>query len=206
VHLLILKRCQQILATPLGNKENQSAALAGKLPISSEVDPQNIKRTNVEQTSAEEQKTLAEVRRKICEQKEREILELEEEAMKQYISHFSVDRQGNVKKDKDVIINIPVLKVQSDAPLEDNSDIINMIDGVVSVSLNNKFVAMSENFESMMNSRLDRIEAKFGKQFSSNDINASTSNTENSKDSTLDDFSDLHIPKVPIGVPPNHHV
>jgi hypothetical protein len=57
-----------------------------------------------------------------------------------------------------------------------------------------------------MNSRLDRIEAKFGKQFSSNDINASTSNTENSKDSTLDDFSDLHIPKVPIGVPPNHHV
>jgi hypothetical protein len=29
---------------------------------------------------------------------------------------------------------------------------------------------------------------------------------ENSKDSTLDDFSDLHIPKVPIGVPPIHHV
>jgi hypothetical protein len=65
---------------------------------------------------------------------------------------------------------------------------------------------MSEKFESTINSHLDRIEAKFGKQFSSNDINASTSNTEHSKDSTLDDFSDLHIPKVPIGVPPIHNI
>jgi hypothetical protein len=54
-----------------------------------------------------------------------------------------VDRQGNVKKDKDVIINIPMLKVQSVAPLENNSDIANMIDGDVSAILNNKFVAMS---------------------------------------------------------------
>jgi hypothetical protein len=50
-------------------------------------------------------------------------------------------------------------------PLEANSDIANMIDGAVSASLNNKFVAMSEKFESTMNSRLVRIEAKFGKQF-----------------------------------------
>jgi hypothetical protein len=56
---------------------------------------------------------------------------LEEEAMKQYISHFSVDRQGKVKKDKHVIINIPTLKVQSYALPEDNSNIANMIDGVV---------------------------------------------------------------------------
>jgi hypothetical protein len=91
-------------------------------------------------------------------------------------------------------------------PLEANSGIANMLGGVVSASLNNKFVAMSEKFESTMNSRLDRIEAKFGKQFSSNDINASASNTENSKDSTLNEFSDLHIPKVPIGVPPIHHI
>jgi hypothetical protein len=81
-----------------------------------------------------------------------------------------------------------------------------MIDGAVSASLSNKFVAMSEKFESTMNSHLDRIEAKFGKQFSGNDINASTSNTENSKDSTLDEFSDLHLPKVPIDVPPIHHI
>jgi hypothetical protein len=63
-----------------------------------------------------------------------------------------------------------------------------------------------KEFESTTNSRLDSIEIKFGKQFSSNGINASTSNTENSKDSTLYDCSDLHIPKVPIGVPPIHHM
>jgi hypothetical protein len=180
--------------------------MAGKLLVPSEVDPQNIARPNVEQTSAEEPKALAEVRRKICEQKEREILELEEEAMAQYISHVSEDRQGNVKKDKDVVSNIHVLKVQSDASPKDNSDFVNMIDGAVSTSLNNKFVAMSEKFESTINSNLDRIEDKFGKQLSSNDINASKSNTENSKDSMLDDFLDLHIPKVPIGIPPIHHM
>jgi hypothetical protein len=91
-------------------------------------------------------------------------------------------------------------------PLEANSDIANMIDGAVSASLNNKIVAMSGKFESTMNSHLDRIEAKFGKQFFGNDINASTSNIENSKDSTLDDYSNLHIPKFPIGVPPIHHI
>jgi E3 ubiquitin-protein ligase DOA10 len=167
--MLVAHLCQQ-LATPSGKKENLLVAMAGKLPVPSEVDAQNIARPNVEQTSIEYQKALTEVRRKIREQKEREILELEEEAMKQYISHFSVDRQGNVKKDKEVIINILTLKVQSNAPPEDNSDIANMIDGAVSANLNNKFVAMSEKFESMINSCLDRIEAKFGKQFSGNDI------------------------------------
>ena len=48
-------------------------------------------------------------------------------------------------------------------PLEANSDIANLIDGAVSATFNNKFVAMSEKFESMINSRLDHIEAKFGK-------------------------------------------
>jgi aspartate carbamoyltransferase catalytic subunit len=113
------------LATPLGT--DQSAAMAGKLLVPFEVHPQNIARPNVEQTSTEELKALAEVMMKIREQKEREILELEEEAMKQYISHFSVDRQGNVKKDKDVVINIPTLKVQSDASTEANSDIANLL-------------------------------------------------------------------------------
>jgi hypothetical protein len=48
-------------------------------------------------------------------------------------------------------------------PLEADSNIANMIDGAVSSTLNKKFVAMSENFESTINSHLDRIEAKFGK-------------------------------------------
>jgi hypothetical protein len=100
----------------------------------------------------------------------------------------------------------PKVTPTASKPLEANSDIANTIDGAISDRLNNKFVAMSENFESTINSRLDRIEAKIGKQFSGNDINTSTSSTENSKDSTLDDFSDLHIHKVPIGVPPIHHI
>jgi hypothetical protein len=48
--------------------------------------------------------------------------------------------------------------------LEANSDVANIIDGVVSSILNNKFVAMSEKFESTINSHLDGIESKFGKQ------------------------------------------
>jgi hypothetical protein len=48
--------------------------------------------------------------------------------------------------------------------LEANSDVANIIDGVVSSILNNKFVAMSEKFESTINSHLDCIESKFGKQ------------------------------------------
>jgi hypothetical protein len=57
-----------------------------------------------------------------------------------------VDRQGNVNKDKYVVINIPTLKVQYDAPPENNSGIANMIDVAASASLNNKFVVMSEKF------------------------------------------------------------
>jgi hypothetical protein len=57
---------------------------------------------------------------------------------------------------------------------------------------------MSEKFESTINSHLDRIQAKFAKQISGNDINASTYNTKNPKDNTLDDFSNLRIPKVPL--------
>jgi hypothetical protein len=128
---------------------------------------------------------------------------------KNFISGFRKTRDGKVVEVQE--FEFPPLQQPNVAPtvskpLEANSNIANMIDGASSASLNNKFVAISKKFESTMNSRLDRIEAKFDKQFSSNDINASTSNTKNSKDSTLDDFSNLHIPKVPIGVPPIHHI
>jgi hypothetical protein len=134
---------------------------------------------------------------------------LREAEWKDFISGFRKTRDGRVVEVQEFEfppVQQPKVTPTMNKPLEANSDIANMIDGAVSASLNNKFVAMSEKFESTMNSRLDRIEAKFGKQFSGNDINASTSNTENSKDKTLDDFSNLHIPKVPIGVPPIHHI
>ena len=65
---------------------------------------------------------------------------------------------------------------------------------------------MSTKFESMINSHLDHLEVKFDKRFSGNDVNASTSNTENATDSALDDISNLQIPKIPIGASPIHHI
>ena len=177
------------LATPLGKKEDQSSAMAGKLPKPSEVDAANIQRPKVEETSAEEQKTLAEIRKKIREQKEREIRELEEEAMKQYVSHFSVDRQGNVKKNKDIIIDIPLLKVQSDASPEVNSDLANLVDTSVAAHMNNKFDAMNENFTKLVG----QIDAKVNLLISGKDPYGSTSHAENNNDSDI--FDNLHILK-----------
>ena len=72
--------------------------MAGKIPKPSDVDAANIQRSTVQQLSAEQQKVLDDIQKKIREEKE-EIQKLEEEAMKQYISHFSIDRQGKVTTD-----------------------------------------------------------------------------------------------------------
>ena len=60
------------------------------IPKSGEVDAANIKRPTLQQFSVEHQKTLDDIQKKIREEKE--IQKLEQEAMKQYISHFSIDR------------------------------------------------------------------------------------------------------------------
>ena len=62
------------------------------IPKPGEVDSANIRRPNVQQLPAEHQKILDDIQ-KIREEKEKEIQRLEEEAMNQYISHFSIDRQ-----------------------------------------------------------------------------------------------------------------
>ena len=66
------------------------------IPKPGEVDSANIRRPNVQRLPAEHQKILDDIQKKIREEKEKEIQKLEEEAMKQYISHFSIDRQGKV--------------------------------------------------------------------------------------------------------------
>ena len=81
----------------------------GAIPKPGEVDSANIWRPNVQQLSVEHQKILDSVQKirenkekeiqKIREEKEKEIQKLEEEAMNQYISHFSIDRQGKVTTD-----------------------------------------------------------------------------------------------------------
>ena len=72
--------------------------MAGKIPKPSDVDAANIKRPTVQQLSAEYQKALDDIQKKIREE-EKEIQKLEEEAVKQYILHFSIDRQGKVTPD-----------------------------------------------------------------------------------------------------------
>ena len=62
------------------------------IPKPSEVDATNIRRPNVQQLPAKHQKVLHDIQKKIKEEKEKEIQKLEEEAMNQYISHFSFDR------------------------------------------------------------------------------------------------------------------
>ena len=65
--------------------KNQSAAMAGKIPKSSDIDAANIKKATVQQLSAEHQKALDDIQKKIREEKEKEIQKLEEEAMKQFV-------------------------------------------------------------------------------------------------------------------------
>ena len=69
------------------------------IPKPGEIDATNIKRPIFLQLSTEHQKVLDDIQKKIREEKEKETQRLEEEAMKQYISHFSIDRQGKVTKD-----------------------------------------------------------------------------------------------------------
>ena len=62
------------------------------IPKPGEIDAANIKWPTFQQLPAEHQKVLDDIQKKIREKKEKEIQRLEEEAMKQYISHFSIDR------------------------------------------------------------------------------------------------------------------
>jgi len=75
--------------------------MADKIPKPNDVDAANIRRPTVQQLSAEHQKALDDIQMKIREEKEKEkeIQKLEEEVVKQYTSHFSIDRQGKVTPD-----------------------------------------------------------------------------------------------------------
>ncbi|CAN6231525.1 unnamed protein product [Urochloa humidicola] len=120
--------------------------MTGNRAKPTKIDPSNIQRPKVEKTSAEDQKVLEEIRKKIREQKEQEMRELEDEVVKQYLSQFFVDRHKKVQKDRDVIINVPQIEVKSDASPGVNLDVANLIDISVASQINTKFDAMSENF------------------------------------------------------------
>jgi hypothetical protein len=87
-------------------------------------------------------------------------------------------------------------KVTADKPNILNSNAANAIDGVVSASLNNKFVGAIQNLEKMLVTHISQMKSKFSKFFCNN-IHASSSNTGKQSGSAGDDTSNLQIPKFP---------
>ena len=121
--------------------------MADNIPKSSEVDANNIQRPCFEQLSAEHQKALDDIKKKIREEKEQKIQKHEEEAMKHYMLHLSVDGQGKVTKLKDVTFNSSQFEVKTDEsklPALD-TEIANMVDSIVFAHLNNKLNFVSQN-------------------------------------------------------------
>jgi len=123
------------LATPLGKRKNKSVAMTG-IPKPGEVDSANIRRPNVQQLPAEHQKILDDIQKKIREEKEKEIRMLEEEAMNQYISHFSIDRQGKVTTDAAFDASQFEVKFDENEQHVLNSEVANAIDNAVSSRAN----------------------------------------------------------------------
>jgi len=141
-----------------------------------EIDAANIKRPTVQQLSAEHQKVLDGIQKKIREEKEKEIQRLEEEAMKQYISHFSIDRQRKVTTDAAFDASqFEVKFVENEQPVH-NFEVANAIDNDVSSHVNNKLEFIGQHIHDMFDVRFCQIEVHLG--IKSVDNNASTSNTD----------------------------
>jgi hypothetical protein len=84
--------------------------------------------------------------------------------MKHYVSHFSVDRQGTVKKIKEVVLEPPQSKVNTDVSNKPmlETEIANMVDGAVVSHLNNKVDAIGQNLSNAFDVRFNKIEAHLG--------------------------------------------
>ena len=96
--------------------------------------------------------------------------------MKQYISHFSIDRQGKVTTDGGFDASQFQVKFdESEQPVL-NSEIANAIDDVVSSHVNNKLEFIGQNIHDMFDNRFSRIEIHLGMKSVGNDV--STSNTD----------------------------
>jgi hypothetical protein len=163
--------------------------MAGDKGDMSEVDPKNIIMSSLEDLPDDARK-LYKKQKKICEQEELQL----------FLASFKKDRQGVMTQVKEIafppIKDINDQEVTTDKPSILDSDVANAIDGVVSSSLNNKFVAVSQDLEKMLVTRMNQMESKFSKFFGNN-MHASTSNTRKQIGSARYDFSTLQIPKFP---------
>ena len=153
--------------------------MAGKIPKPSDVDAANIARPTFQQLSTEHQKALDDIQMKI--RQEKEIERLEEEATKQYISYFSIDRQGKVTKDVAFDASQFEVKFDEDKHSALNSEIANAIDNVVASHVNNNLDFMVQNIHSMFDDCFSQIETHFGMKSIGNDKHAPTSNTDKTR-------------------------
>ena len=98
--------------------------------------------------------------------------------MKQYISHFSIDRQEKVTPD--AAFDASQFEVQFDENEQPalTSEIANAIDDVVSFYVNNKLEFIGQNLHNIFDDRFSRIESHLGMKLIGSDNNASTSNTD----------------------------
>ena len=128
------------------------------IPKPGEVDSAHIRMPNVQQLLVEHQKILDDIQKKIREEKEKEIQKLEEEAMNQYISHFSIDRQGNVTTDAAFDASQFEVKFDENEQPILNSEIANAIDDAVSSHVNNKLEFIGQNMHDMFDDRFSQIE------------------------------------------------
>jgi hypothetical protein len=112
--------------------------------------------------------------------RQQEIQRQEQEALKHYMSHFSVDQQGKVTKIKDVTFDSPQSEVKTDVSKQPalDTEIANMVDGAVTAHLNNKLDFVGQNLHSIFDARFSRIEAHLGMKSIGNDKHASTSGTD----------------------------
>ena len=137
----------------------------------------------------EHQKALDDIQKKIRKEKEKkkEIQRLEEEAMKQYISHFSIDRQGKVTKDVAFDASQFEVKFDEDKQPVLNSELANAIDDAISSHVNNKLDFVGQNLHNMFDDRFSRIESHLGMKPIGSDKNASISNTDKAMDDSAND-------------------
>ena len=110
--------------------------------------------------------------------------------MKQYISHFSIDRQGKVTPDAAFDASQFEVQFNENEQPALTSEIANATDDVVSSQVNNKLEFIGQNIHNIFDDRFSRIESHLCMKPIGSDNNASTSNT----DKTTNDSADCKTP------------
>ena len=132
--------------------------MVGNIPKPSEVDANNIQKPCFEQLSAEHQKSLDDIKSKIKWEKDQEIQGQEQEALKYYMPHFSVDWQRKVMKIKYVTFDSSRFELKTNVSKQPalETEISNMVHSAV---IAQKMDFVYQNIRSMFDDCFSWIEA-----------------------------------------------